>query len=411
MSVRPRIIFVNRFYWPDEPATAQLLTDLAEALAARGHAVAVIASRPRNSSIAKTERHNGVEIIRVTGPRLGRRNAFLKALDFLSFSLGALRQISRHLQAENVLVVMTDPPLLGIPATRLARRRGAHVVHWIQDVYPEIVTAVGGPRLARIFRGARDRAWKDAAACAVLSGDMAAFARSRGVDPKRVVTIPNWAPTGLAPGAEPISSDLRDRWSLTGKFVIGYSGNLGRVHDLDSLLDVAVALRAENDIAFVFIGDGPQKARLQARVASQQLTHVSFQPAQPRSQLGETLTLPDLHVVTLRAGCEQLVFPSKVYGIAAVGRPVLFIGPPKSEIATLVQSEGFGLAVSREEPAAAATIIRSLKDNPAHQATLRQAAVRFWENKGRLEHALSAWSEIVQKPLAKSEPATRVCTP
>jgi len=410
MSASPRIIFVNRFYWPDEPATAQLLTDLAEALAATGHSVTIITSSPRQPACPVIEIRNGVEIRRTRSSRLGHRNLVGRALDFLSFSVKALRLLSKIIHNGDTVVLMTDPPLLGCAATSIALKRGAHVVHWIQDVYPEIATAVSGNRLPLISRNWRNRAWRRSDRCVVLGSDMASFVAACGVASDKIHICPNWAPSGLAPIAEPTSSDLRTQWGLVGKFVIGYSGNLGRVHDLEPLLDVADALRSEPDIAFVFIGDGAQKSQLQSGAGSRQLKNIFFQPAQPREHLHETLALPDLHVVTLRTGCEQLVFPSKLYGITAVGRPVIFIGPAQSEIARLVQADGFGIALTRRDPAATAAAIRRLRDDVGQQTSMRQAAIRFWETKGKLDHAVKHWSALLAglKPLAVSSSPTTV---
>ena len=410
MSASPHIIFVNRFYWPDEPATAQLLTDLAEALAAAGHSVTVITSSPRQPACPAIETRKGVEIRRTRSGRLGHRNLVGRALDFLSFSVKALRLLSKIVHRGDTVVLMTDPPLLGCAVTSIALKRGVHVVHWIQDVYPEIATAVSGNRLPLILQNWRNRAWRRSDRCVVLGNDMADFVASCDVTSDKIHICPNWAPSGLAPIAEPISSDLRNQWGLADKFVVGYSGNLGRVHDLEPLLDVADALRSEPDVAFVFIGDGAQKSQLQSGASSRQLKNIFFHPAQPREGLCASLALPDLHVVTLRAGCEKLVFPSKLYGIAAVGRPVIFIGPAQSEIAKLVQAEGFGLAVPRSNPSAAANAIRLLRDNVAQQTALRQAAIRFWETKGLLEHALNIWSALLAglKPLAATPSTTPV---
>ena len=402
MTSRPRVIFVNRFYWPDEPATAQLLTDLAEGLAAAGYSVAVITSRPANNSLATSETRHGVEIIRVSGPRLGRRNAVLKALDFLSFAVGALGQISKRLQPHDILVVMTDPPLLGIPATRLARRRGARVIHWTQDVYPEIVTAVGGTRLAQVFRSARDHAWRNADACVTLGSDMATFAQARGVAQTRITRCPNWAPSGLTPLPRSAAADLRTRWGLNSKFVVLYSGNLGRVHDLSPVLPVAESLRAAPDIVFLFVGDGAQKTYLQSAARQRGLTNIQFQPAQPREHLGKTLALADLHLITLREGCEQLVFPSKLYGIAAVGRPVLFIGPKDCELAHIVTQHAFGLAFSRNDIAGATAAIQNLHQSPEECTTMDIAAAKYYASRSGLEKAITTWASLLNglMPLA-----------
>jgi len=410
MSAKPRLFFVNRFYWPDEPATAQLLTDLAEALAITGHAVTVVCSHPREPGCPAIETRKGVEVLRIRGSRIGRSNLLGRVVDFLSFSIGALRLLSGQVKAGDTVVVMTDPPLLGCMATSVAQKRGARVIHWIQDVYPEIATAVSGVRFPLLFRAWRNRAWRSADFCVALGNDMAGFVASCGVATERILVCPNWAPAGLTPATEPPSSDLRNQWNLTGKFVVGYSGNLGRVHDLDVVLAVANTLRDEPDIAFVFIGDGVQKRRLESAVSTSGLTNVFFKPAQPRECLNAALSVPDLHLVTLRDGCERFVFPSKIYGIAAVGRPVLFLGPRNSEIATLVKSEAFGFALCREEFASAAATIRDFRTDVAKQAAFRHAAVRFWQSRGRLEHATAAWATLLaqRKPLAGTEATTPV---
>ena len=96
-STKPRLIFVNRYYWPDEPATAQLLTDLAEGLAARGRRVAVIASHDGNPETPRREIHRGVEIIRVTATRWGQRRMAAKAIDYATFALAIRRTLRRIL--------------------------------------------------------------------------------------------------------------------------------------------------------------------------------------------------------------------------------------------------------------------------------------------------------------------------
>ncbi len=405
MTDHPRIVFVNRFYWPDEPATAQLLTDLAEGLAASGFRVTIVTSRPAKHAVPDRETKNGVEIIRVRGPRLGRRNLLLRAIDFVGFALGSLRCISKLLKPNDILVVMTDPPLLGIPATAIARRRRARLVHWIQDVYPEIAAAVGGTRLVHLFRRFRDRAWRNADACVALGTDMAAFAASRGVAPNQISIIPNWAPAGLIPLPPSVAKDQRSLWDLHDKFIVLYSGNLGRVHNLAPVLAIAHELRFETDIVFLFVGDGAQKRYLQTKAAQQGLTNIKFQPAQPRNLLGKTLALGDLHLVTLRQGCEQLVFPSKFYGISAVGRPIVFIGPKSCELAHLVTHHSFGLAFSGDDITGSSTAIRDLRDSPERCSAMNFAAAQFYTRNGGLGHAVASWSSLLKRlmPLAATK--------
>lgn len=392
MNASQKIVFVNRFYWPDEPATAQLLTDLAEGLAAAGHIVNIITSHPSKASVPACEARNGVLIHRVSGLRSKNNNVALKALAFLSFARGALRSINSMLKPGDVLVVMTDPPLLGVFASSLARKHGARLVHWLQDVYPEIAIAVGTAKFAGIFRSKRDRAWQAADICVVPGEDMAAFVRSRGANPETVLVSPNWAPAGL----EAVPADaLRRDWGLAGKFIVMYSGNLGRVHDLHPLLAMAEALRGETDIVFLFVGDGAQRASLQATAERRGLRNVVFKPAQPRHRLGLTLSLANLHLVTLRPGCEQLVFPSKLYGITAVSRPVLYIGPKDCELARTIEVRGFGRSFARSETKPAIQTILHLRHAPADCARMGKSALAFSQETGGLGTAVSTWDRLL----------------
>jgi colanic acid biosynthesis glycosyl transferase WcaI len=390
---RMPLLFINRFYWPDEPATAQLLTDLAESLAAAGQPVTVITSHHGRAGIPREELRHGVRILRVRGTRWGEKNLAGRALDFTGFSLGALVLLARIARQGDTVVVMTDPPLLAIFATALARWRGARVVHWVQDIYPELAMALAGARWLRVFRPLRDRAWRRAGACVVPGDDMAAFLAGRGVE--KIATIPNWAPAGLAPMPPEAAGPRREAWGLRGKFVAAYSGNLGRVHDLTPLLDAAKALRAETDIVFVFIGNGAQRGALETMVQKRGLPNVRFFPAQPRAQLAETLALGDVHFVTLRPGCEQLVFPSKLHGIAAAGRPVLFVGPRDCALARLVTGRGMGAAFAREETSLLAEAIRSLPGDTARRRAWSEAAEKFHREAGGVEHAVAEWRKVL----------------
>jgi colanic acid biosynthesis glycosyl transferase WcaI len=407
------LIFINRFYWPEEPATAQLLTDLAEALAATGEPVTIITSHNGRAEMPGEEQHQGVRIRRVRGTRWGKRNLAVRALDFAAFSLGALIRLGRIVRRGDTVVAMTDPPLLAIFATALARRRGAHTVHWVQDIYPELAIALTGSKWLRIFRPLRDRMWRRASACVVPSDDMAAFLAGRGVG--KIAVIPNWAPTGLRPVPPEAADALRETWGLQGKFIAAYSGNLGRVHDLMPLLDAAAALQAETGIVFVFIGDGAQRDALEAAAQKRGLDNVRFFPAQPRAQLAETLALGDVHFVTLRPDCEPLVFPSKLHGIAAVGRPVLFVGPRDCALARLVAGHGMGAVFTREETARLADAIRSLRGATARQRAWGEAAEKFHRETGGVERAVADWRKVLHSvsadiesrlPLSGSNPVT-----
>ena len=142
-----RLFFLNRYFYPDHSATSQLFSDLAFHLAASGRRVHVITSQQRyddpGSRLPAEETVNGVHVSRVPTTQFGRSGLAGRGLDYLSFYASAWRLLPKLLEQDDILVAMTDPPLVSIVAMRAAQRRGAHLVNWLQDIYPEVAVQLG----------------------------------------------------------------------------------------------------------------------------------------------------------------------------------------------------------------------------------------------------------------------------
>lgn len=395
-----RLIFLNRFYWPNESATAQLLHDLARHLAAHGHEVTVITSDSSESSRPREETVAGVRILRVSrhSHRIG---VATKGREFAFFLLGAARALLARARRDTVVVAMTDPPLLGIMARFVTGLRGARLVNWTQDIYPEIAIRLSARRApalaASLLLPLRNLAWRQSEHSVAISEGMAGHLHEEGVAPANTSVIANWAPQGLAPQPASAGEALRAEWGLQGQFVIAYSGNLGRVHDLDSILALAGELRPEPKITLLLIGGGPGRAGLEAAASSRGLTNIQFRPAQPRARLGESLAVADAHLVTLRPECADLVFPSKVYGIVQIGRPIVFIGPRDCELARIVERHGLGLAAAPGDLAALAAGLRGwVADRTAHAAA-SSAALAYGREHATPQRPLAAWDALLRR--------------
>lgn len=392
------VVFLNRFYWPEEVATAQLLADVTAALVERGHRVTVVTSRPARSQTESPEIRNGVRIARVPVTRWGQRSLFGRLFDFATFHVFALWRVFRLLRRGDAVVAMTDPPMLGVLVWPVARLRGARLFHWVQDIYPEIAADVTGRRWPLLLRPLRNYTWRHSAGCIVPGADMGRLVAEAGVPAERIVISPNWAPSGLEPPSATEVAEQRAAWGLTGRFVAIYSGNLGRVHDLEPLLEVAAALRDDPAFTLLFVGNGAQKGRLEASVRTRGILNVHFRPPQPRDRLASALGAGDVHFVTLLPGAERCVFPSKLYGIAKVGRPVIFVGEPDCEVARLVKSHRFGSAFQRTETAEIADALRDLQANPERGVAMGAAARRFADD--GLTDAINVWHRQIGPELA-----------
>lgn len=395
-----RVIFVNRVYWPDESATAQLLTDLAQALAARGWEVHVIAGGDGPAQ------HGPVAIHRTGG---SNRVASLAArvASYARFLLGARRTLAALVRPGDVVVLKTDPPLLSALATGVVLRRGGRAVQWLQDIYPDIVWAHQGAWLAPLLaplRAARDAAWRRSHRVVVVGADMRAPVIAARVPPARVAHRPNWAPRELE--SAPVAADVqarRTRLGWNGRFVVAYSGNLGRVHTFAAMVDAAERLRSERDIAWAIIGGGPRLTEVQAGVAQRRLDSVQFLPPTPRTELAAALAAADVHLVTLRPGFATLVYPSKLAGILASGRPAVFVGPPQAELAVFLEREHCGVVVPPDDGVRLAAVLRRLRDEPEFRAALGSAARQAYERHFRLATAVEAWDTLLRAVRVEGE--------
>lgn len=402
---QPRIYFFNRFFWPDNSATAQILTDLCRGLEAASLPVTVVTSRlnydnPEVSFPAR-ETYGQVEVCRLWSTRFGRSSLPGRLMDYLtiylSFFCFALVRVSRR----DVAVFKTDPPMLSVPGAVAQLMRGFRMVAWCQDVFPEVATCMGNPgsvaRLAiSLLAKLRDWSLRRCDAVVALGEDMERFLSARGVPGSRLHRIPNWSVHPARAGTTPEA--LRVAWGIPAEtFVVGYSGNLGRAHDWRTLLQAAEALQNEKQLLFLVCGGGHGYIHLRAAVEERGLQdHFLFLPYQPQDALAASLRVPDIHWFTLMEGLTPFIFPSKFYGILEAGRPVLFIGQTDSGIAGDIHQHGLG-AVVREGAGAdlAAAVQRFRSDSQACQRA-GLAARQLWESAFGRDLQIRRWQELLQ---------------
>jgi colanic acid biosynthesis glycosyl transferase WcaI len=365
------VIFFNRFYAPDHSATAQILSDLAEYLAGNGHDVSVVTSRAiygqDQGLLPPREERRGVTVVRTATP--GRRRGMAGRIGaYLAYYITAFFAALRLARRGTILVVKTDPPLLSVPIALAARLRRATLVHWVQDLYPEIAGAYGmrfadGP-IGKLFAAIRNWSFRRASAVVAIGDLMAERIERMGVMRDRIAVIPNWSnDVDITPSAVR-SPALRHDWNIPADaFVLEYSGNLGRAHEYETLLDAAIALRDRRDIIFLFIGGGHMSDQLAARVDKLGLTSFRFAPYQPRERLSESLGAGDAHWVSLRPAFEGLVVPSKVFGICAAARPVIAVCAMDGELVRLLEPGYACLAAAPGDAAALAAAITMLADD------------------------------------------------
>jgi len=393
-----KIVFVNRYFSPDESATSRMLSDLAFRLAERGLSVAVVTSRQLyedpTAALPPREVLRGVSVHRVATATRGRSRLAGRALDYASFHVSAGIELLRILSPGDVVVAKTDPPLISVAAARAAAWRGATLVNWLQDLFPEVATVLAPKAmpgwLQKRLLGIRDHSLRVAATNVVLSEGMRARLTARGIERSEV--IPNWANTVEVTPRTTEQSQTRLRVGLGSCFVIGYSGNLGRAHEFDTLLGAARLLQGDPDIAFLITGGGAKAEGLQA----ENLTNMVFQDYQPSERLGDSLAAADVHFVSLLPGLEGLIVPSKIYGILAAARPAVFVGDPEGDVARLIRESRCGIAVQVGQSARLASELRMLRDDRQRLEDMGRRARQLALSRYTSEHAVSRWLTMLR---------------
>ncbi len=259
----------------------------------------------------------------------------------------------------DVFVVETDPPALGALGAFLKWWYRCPFVFYLQDLFPEVGLVLGRLRpglLTRLLHWLTQVGLEHADRVVVLGEDMRRRVIERGIDPSKVVVIPNWADVrALTETASALA--LRQQWQVGNRYVVMYSGNVGLSQSLDKVLTAAAAFRDE-PVLFLLVGEGAAKPQLQALAAQQGLDNVRFLPYQPKELLGSSLASADVHLVPLQRGLAGFMVPSKLYGILAAGRPYIAAVDADGETALVTKRGQCGLRVDPDAPTQMVEAIR-----------------------------------------------------
>jgi putative colanic acid biosynthesis glycosyltransferase WcaI len=334
-----RILLLNQCFYPDVVSTAQHLTDLARALTARGHSVTVLASDRGydNPSLRfkPRENWNGIDIIRIPSPSLGKNSRWRRAFSFASFLLlCSLRLLT--LPRFDAVVALTSPPLISFLAALFVKLKGGAFCFWVMDLNPDEAIAAGWLEersvTTRLLQRMLNYSFRVAAHSVVLDRFMNERVVAKGVDPARVTVVPPWSHDDHVGYSEAGREEFRKQHGLSEKFVVMYSGNHSPCHPLDTLLQAARALKDRSQIVFCFVGGGSEQVKVRELAAEYRLDNVKCLPYQPLNELSGSLSAADLHVVVMGEKFVGIVHPCKVYNIMSVGASTLYIGPTPSHV-------------------------------------------------------------------------------
>lgn len=328
------------------------------------------------------ELHNGVWIHRVAATGLGRKRMLHRLCDYATFySTAMMRCLS--LPTVDVFVALTTPPLVAGIGAAYKELRGSSLVIWAMDLYPEVAAAMGVMRPTsleyKILRGMASGIYRRADRVISLASEMTGRLVEAGVASRRICTIPNWSPGEAIIPKTSNQTPFRHRHGINGHFVVMYSGNMGVVHEFNTILSAAQQLRNREELMFLFVGEGPQKRQLVEEARQRNLDNVRFFPYQPLEGLSDSLGAADLHLISMKSNVEGLLVPSKLYGILASGRPSLLVGPQKNEVARTLLDSRSGWIVEPGQSEKLAERIETLMVKPELARDMGDSARRHYE--------------------------------
>ena len=364
---------IQQHFYPEVAATGQLLLDLCEDLVKVGYKVKVITGNPteipqeiQRENILRKENYKGIDIVRLRNSTFNKYKMTGRVLNYLTFHFLVFFQML-FCEKPDLVYVLSTPPFISFYGLMLKRFKGSKVIYNVQDLFPDLAVELGKlknkvfirflNKLSELIVRKVDKVvvvgeYMEKRIREELLGGMSAGNSNSASADDHIITIHNWADgekikvlrreNDLDMDAEDGGAQnnyLKKKWGLEGKFVVLYSGNIGYLHEFDTIIDAAEYLDKEGmkEIVFVFIGEGIKKRYIEGKVREKGLDNILFFLYQPREMLTYSLGLADVSLATLEKGFEGMVVPSKIYGILASGRPVIAVVGGESEFTEIVR--------------------------------------------------------------------------
>jgi colanic acid biosynthesis glycosyl transferase WcaI len=361
---RLRLLLINQFYPPDAAPTGQHLHEVARCLADRGHRVTVLCSRGSydgGRTYPAEESLDGVQVRRLASSGFGG-NGIGRASDLASFLLVVAGRAIVEREAFDLALCLTTPPFVGWVAPRALGTRGRAIVHWVMDLYPDVLVAHGalsaGGFPDRLLRGVTRSQLRGSDLVLTLGERMQEKVRAHAGPDTRLECVPLWSAfLNDGPTEEAVSSWRQNRGWAAGDLVLLYSGNMGLGHRLDEFLEGAARMagpssrRADDGprgdgVIWAFAGVGRRRGEVERFAAAHPGARVQLLPYVKQEELAASLAAADVHLVSLRSPWQGLIVPSKLQAAFGLGRPVIFVGPRDCEPADWIAASGGGWRVA-----------------------------------------------------------------
>ncbi|MBT5875621.1 MAG: glycosyltransferase family 4 protein [Candidatus Latescibacteria bacterium] len=405
-----RVLLLSQYYPPEVGATQTRMMEFAKYLKRKGHEVFVVCEIPNHPTGIipefyrgkwyHREDQDGVTVIHTWVLTSTTKTMLTRIGFYISFMVSGL--VGGLMLPRCDVVFATSPPLfVGVTAYLLSRLKRTPYVFDVRDLWPGAAVALGelsNKRLIRIAEFVERFLYRHATEITAVTRGFCAAIESTELGRRKV----HWIPNGTIPSLFrplPPSQDLIDKLDLRGRFVVTFAGTHGIAQALSSILDCAECLKNMEEIVFLFIGDGPAKARLVEDAQTRRLSNIRFHEQVPLNQIPEFIAISQLMLVPLR---RQAIFdtfiPSKMFDFMACGKPVILTVP--GEAREILEEAGAGCYVEPEEPAQLAEAIISLKEQPGQREQYGERGYEYVIRRFTRETSSAALEQLLKTCIA-----------
>lgn len=399
-----KLLLIHQVFVLPDAAGGTRHYEFARHLVADGHAVTVITSKVNYLSgqkvfndkgfVVRRERE-GIEVLYAYAMPVLHRSFVWRVVSFFSFMLSSF--LASFCTKRPDIVMGTSPNMFqALSAWAVAFLRRRPFLLEVRDLWPEFGIDIGvlkNPILIWLSRRLELFLYNRARHIIVNSPAYRDYLIEKGVPANKITLIPNGVdPTMFEPEAD--GTAVREQFRLHHKFVVTYTGALGIANDISTILRAAQRLNENPDVHFLLVGDGKERANLEATAAEMGLTNVTFAGAYPKSRIPAFLAASDACTATLKdIPMFRTTYPNKVFDYMAAGRPTIL--GIDGVIREVVETAGGGVFVPPGDDAALAAAVRSLKDNPARSRAMGQAARAYVVEHFHRKHHATQFLELL----------------
>lgn len=404
-----KILIISQYFWPE----SFRINDIAEGLIERGHEITVLTGLPNypdgkihpGFGWFKNTRHdyNGAKVIRVPLITRGNSSGLRLILNYLSFALFSclLAPIVCRGNYDAILVFQLSPITCALPAILLRRLKSIPIICWIQDLWPESLSATGAINSNLILSWVEKLVrfiYKNCDRILIQSKAFSDSITSRGVAEEKLSYLPN----SIENFFQPISKETARVGTtiLPAGFRVMFAGNIGAAQDFQTIVDAAENLKNYKEIQWIVLGDGRKRAWAEEEVKKKGLANsFHFLGRHPLESMPAFFASADAMLVTLkRDPIFALTIPSKVQSYMACGKPI--IAALDGEGARVVNDAGAGLTCSSETPAELAAKVLEIyqMDEDSRNVMGERGLAYCRENFGR-EKVLSQLEEAISETI------------